>query len=47
MATDLKNYKLRKIRIHDEQKKFLEKKNAFIVLKGIFNNVGVRKSTRR
>ena len=39
--------KLEKVREHDEETEYFEKKTAFIILKDIFNNVGGRKISRR
>ena len=42
LAKNQKEFKVGKIRIYDEQKGYFEKKNAFILLKGILNNVGAQ-----
>ena len=42
LAKIQKKFKVGKIRIYDEQKGYFEEKNAFIVLKGILNNVGAK-----
>ena len=47
LAKNQKKLKVGKSRIFDEQKGHFEKKNAFILLKGIFNNVGGHKISRR
>ena len=41
------NFKIGKVRKSDDETEYFEKKNNLIFIKGMFNNVGGRKISRR